>query len=433
MKTRRWLETLTRDLRSGLRRSSIAGAIVLLLAAGGVATRLAQKAESDASVIHVLFLGNSYTYFNDLPAIFTELAKAGNQQKVDAMMVAPGGVRLKDHWDKAEAHAALNLKKWNYVVLQDQSTLGIGYYLDGNPRVTTDEIFLPYAKKWAAEIIQHGARPVFYLTWTRKATPDDQVTLNYAYIRAAKETGAVVAPVGLAWQQIRQQNPSIELYYKDGAHPSQAGSYLAACVMYATIFHHSPADLPSHITGIPVNLDTEKLEPDKTAVLVDLPSSEAQVLQAAAWEARESLQQDGGYPDVHPGVPPALTFALGEPLSIENVAGSWNGEMLFYPGVGPVKMMLQFRSDGGHWKGHLNIDYPVKDFAAESIDLDDLQVGKQEFTFSDPKSAGVDNWRVAFRGAYKGEELYGTAEAKSQNESPPTIVLGDWKLHKQNP
>jgi uncharacterized protein DUF4886 len=405
--------------------------ILLLSTAIFTPAQPSQKPASGACVTRVLFLGNSYTYFNDLPAVFSALAGAGHQCNVETRMVTPGGFRLKDHWDKPEAHAALDSQKWDYVVLQDQSTLGMNYFLDGNARVTSDEVFLPYAKKWAAEIIRHGARPVFYLTWARKATPEDQAALNHAYIHAARETGGIVAPVGIAWQQVRRQNPAINLYYKDGSHPSSSGSYLAACVMYAAIFHQSPRDLPSHITGPPVNLDTEKLEPDKTAVLIDLTAPEASTLQNAAWEAWQSSQSNGGYVVSPPKSAPESVFSPGEPISEGNLAGTWSGELLFYPGVGPVEMVLHIQRDGSSWKGHLSIDYPVKDFAAESLDLGDLRVSDREFTFTDPKSAGVANGRIEFRGALTAGDLKGTAEATVSDESGPVHVFGDWNLHLQ--
>jgi hypothetical protein len=82
----------------------------------------------------------------------------------------------------------------------------------------------------------------------------------------------------------------------------------------------------------------------------------------------------------------------------------------------------------------LSIHYPPKSFASESLDLSDLEVENSEFAFSDPQSAGVNDWRVKFRGALIGAELSGIAETKSdQGGSPPMVVLGDWALHKKNP
>jgi hypothetical protein len=409
----------------------LASAILLLFCSTQVLAQTTQKPEAGDCVIHVLYLGNSYTYYNNLPEIVSQLAKAGHQCQIEVRMEAPGGKRLKDHWENAGTREALNSQKWDYVVLQEQSTLGIDYFLDGQPRVTGDEVFFPYAEKWAAEIIQHGGRPVLLLPWARKATPEDQAALTYAFMHAGRESGGIVAPVGLAWQQVREQKPAMELYQKDGSHPSSAGSYLAACVIYATLFHQSPAGLPWRIVGPSVNLDTEKVEPKKKEVLVDLPWADAEFLQDAAWEAWQSLQKKGGYLSVAPAPVPAAKFSPGAPLSEKNLAGTWHGEMLFYPGVGAVQMVLRLSLDDGTWKGHLNITYPGKDFAPEAMELEDLRVGEREFSFSDPHSAGVNNARVEFRGALEGAKVKGTAEAKVATKSGTTVeVLGDWSLRK---
>lgn len=68
-----------------------------------------------------------------------------------------------------------------------------------------------------------------------------QQRINAAYVRMAKDNGAVVAPVGVAWQKVRQDKPVIGLY-ADNVHPNATGAYLAACVLYATIFKDSPLD-----------------------------------------------------------------------------------------------------------------------------------------------------------------------------------------------
>src|ERR1051326_165073 len=272
--------------------------IFLAISVSAAAQQAARS--SHTCVTRILFLGNSYTYFNDLPAILSELAKAGHQCQVETRMVAPGGKRLQDHWESAAAHEALNSQTWDFVVLQDQSTLGTNFYFEGNTRVAGDEIFRPYAERWATEIRKHGATPVFYLTWARRATPEDQAALNYAYMRAAQTTHSLVAPVGLAWARVRQTAPTIDLYYRDGSHPSPAGSYLAACAIYAAIFASSPVNLPARISGVPVDLETEQLKPDETAILVDLPKPVATKLQAATWNAWRELKQHGGYLNLNP-------------------------------------------------------------------------------------------------------------------------------------
>jgi hypothetical protein len=263
--------------------------LATLLAAVAWSALPGAQAQPAARPLRLLFIGNSYTYVNNLPEMFSKLAEAG-RHPVETVMVAPGGWRLQDHWEKGEAPKVLRGGKWDYVVLQEQSTLATNFLLDGKPRVKNDEAFRPWAEKWSAEIGKTGARPVFYLTWARKATPEDQSVLTDAYMRAAKSNQALVAPVGIAWSQVRQQNPSIELFFTDGSHPSPAGTYLAACTFYAAIFHASPVGLPAKITGHPVTLASGLVSSDTTAVLVDLAPADAQALQAAAWAAWQQIK-----------------------------------------------------------------------------------------------------------------------------------------------
>ena len=324
----------------------IAALVLAVLPTTEVASESHVQRAPAPCVTRILFLGNSYTYFNNLPALVSELARAGQQCKVETRMVAPGGKRLKDHWESSAAHEALNSQPWDFVVLQDQSMLGTHLYFEGNARVAGDEVFRPYALAWANEVRKYHATPIFFLTWARRTTPDDQAALNYAYIHAAKLTRAVVAPVGLAWARVRERDPAFDLYYRDGSHPSPAGSYLAACAIYSAIFRKSPANLPARISGAPVNLETEQVEPDKTSVLVDLPPRVAATLQSAAWEAWQELRRHGGYLDVHPVSLPSVALPAGEPLTPADLEGTWRGQVRFYPGAGPTEMVLRFRRDG---------------------------------------------------------------------------------------
>jgi hypothetical protein len=391
-------------------------------------TAVGQPSQSNC-ITRVLFLGNSYTYVNNLPVLFSELAKSGHQCAVQTRMVAPGGKTLKDHWENRQSHDALASEHWDFVVLQDQSTLGTSYYFEGQPRVAGDEIFRPYAERWAAEVEKSGAKLLFYLTWARKRTPDDQAALNYAYAHAALQSHSGVAPVGPAWQHIRQQHPEIDLFYKDGSHPSPAGSYLAACVLYATIFHRSPQGLVGKISGAPIPIESGEVEADKTAVLVDLPMAQAAVLQAAAWQAVSEITTQLSAMAENPPRPPAPELPRGSSLSDAD-AGTWTGELLFYPGVGPVQMRLELHKSTT-WQGHLTLSSTVKDFTPESLDLSDLRVGNGEFSFADPRSAGVNNWPIEFKGTVVGKELRGTATTNVQRDGHPLLVLGDWALHRE--
>jgi hypothetical protein len=396
-------------------------AILLALAcATGAAAR-------GGTPVRVLFVGNSYTYFNNLPEMFAKLAAAG-QQSAETRMEAPGGWRLKDHWEKGEARKALADGKWDYVVLQDQSTLGVTLYVDGKARVSSDEVFRPAADKWAAEIEKSGAKPVFYLTWAREASPEDQDALTYAYSSAAKTAGAIVSPVGLAWQRVRKQRPDIGLFADDGSHPSPAGTYLAACTFFAVVFDKDPTGLPASVTGHPVDLETEKVQVERTAVLADLPPADARVLQAAAWSAWQDLKKNGGYVDVAKPVVPGLA-PLPVPANVPaaTLAGEWSGTLMIHPS-GPTGMTLRLAAGTEGWLGHVELAFEP----AESSDAVDVIVTNGEVRFALPKSAAIAGLRVQFRGvSVSPTELRGTAEAAGVNGETPIRLVGTWRLSKR--
>jgi hypothetical protein len=239
----------------------------------------------------VLFIGNSYTYFNNLPEMVRLLANAAGAGDVEVRMVAPGGWTLADHWEKGDARPAVAREKWDFVVLQEQSQLGDPQTMDGLPRVgTPDKVFLPAAARWAAEVTRRDAKPVYYMTWARKASPQDQAVLTDGYSTAARRGGGVLVPVGLAWKQVREDAPAIELFQGDGSHPSASGTYLAACTLVSSLFARSPVGLPARLVGTPVNLETGLAEPGRQAVLVDITPDEARILQSAAWKAAQSAR-----------------------------------------------------------------------------------------------------------------------------------------------
>src|SRR6266496_5459039 len=77
----------------------------------------------DTSCTRVLFIGNSYTFVNDLPNTFAKLAQSGGHKKVEVGMAAQGGWALSNHLESSETLNLLNSTKWNYVVLQEQSEI----------------------------------------------------------------------------------------------------------------------------------------------------------------------------------------------------------------------------------------------------------------------------------------------------------------------
>jgi hypothetical protein len=93
-----------------------------------------------------------------------------------------------------------------------------------------------YSRLFDAEIRKSGAKTILFLTWANWDKQEMQSVVNETYYSIAKELNAVVAPVGPAWEVARRLSPNISLYNGDEySHPTPAGSYLAACVIYIVI------------------------------------------------------------------------------------------------------------------------------------------------------------------------------------------------------
>ena len=196
----------------------------------------------------VLFLGNSYTNFNQLPVLIDNLAQAaGNDLVFDQN--TPGGHQLWQHASNATTLAKINAEDWDYVVIQAQSQE------PSFPPAQVAANTYPYADTLNQQIKSNNpcTEPMFYMTWGRK-NGDASNCANYppictyegmqqrlkeSYMQMAADNDASVSPVGVAWKAVRDSFPNIELYNADESHPSLAGSYLAACVFYASIFRET--------------------------------------------------------------------------------------------------------------------------------------------------------------------------------------------------
>ena len=215
-----------------------------------------------ATCTRVLFIGNSYTSVNDLPDTFADLAWAGGH-RVQTAALDEGGWTLSEHLSAAETAPTIDSERWDDVVLQEQSQI---------PSLAVDRtgLMYPAATKLVAMIRGKGAQPVFYLTfaheagWPEEGLPDYstmQAAIDAGYIGIADQLGVPVAPVGAAWQTVVDAASHPAMWQSDGSHPTVSGTYLAACVFYATLFRHSPVGL-GYDDG--------------------LPSGEARTLQTAA-------------------------------------------------------------------------------------------------------------------------------------------------------
>ncbi|MDG2153070.1 MAG: PKD domain-containing protein [Crocinitomicaceae bacterium] len=193
----------------------------------------------------VLFIGNSYTYYNDMPGLFQDLSSSlGKATYVDSKV--NGGATMQVHANDPVSYQKMHNSNWDYVVLQAQSQEPSFPYGQVNSQT------LPYAVQLADSVhsIYDCSQAMFFMTWGRENGDPQWDSINTfdkmnerlrnAYLRFAESSDGSVSPVGVAWKYVRDNHPTISLYAGDGSHPKPTGSYLAACTFYASIFHESP-------------------------------------------------------------------------------------------------------------------------------------------------------------------------------------------------
>ena len=200
--------------------------------------------------VSVLFVGNSFTSANGLPSTFSGIAKSlGDRAVVD--IYAPGGYTFEQHARDATLRRRIAQRAWDFVVLQEQSQRPAF----AASQVAREVIPAALTLDKTIRMAHANTKTVFFETWGRRDGDASncpnlpeictyegmQHRLSETYQDLTLRTSATLAPVGQAWRDLRLSHPEVSLYAGDGVHPSPAGTYLAACVFYATLFRKSPA------------------------------------------------------------------------------------------------------------------------------------------------------------------------------------------------
>jgi len=200
----------------------------------------------------VLFIGNSYTAVNDLPALLSNVAQsAGDSVIYESNCI--GGYTFQLHSTNATTLQKINQGDFDFVVLQEQSQL------PSFPISQVQTSVYPYAKTLDSliNLANSCTETVFYMTWGRKNgdasnCPNWPPVCTYSgmdsllrlrYQDMANTNNALVSPVGAVWRYIRDNYPNTELYSADESHPSLAGSYAAACTFYSILFRKDPTGI----------------------------------------------------------------------------------------------------------------------------------------------------------------------------------------------
>ena len=201
--------------------------------------------------LNVLFLGNSYTSYNNLPQMVADMATSTNDTlNFDSNLM--GGATFSAHSLHPVSLNKIMAGNWDYVVLQGQSL-----EMWGNPPNILTSYFMVVTLDSLINVHSPCGETMFYRTWGRKngfgATPYHELDsiIHSNYMKLADSLDAVVSPVGEVWKYIRQHHPNIELYAPDESHPSLAGTYAAACTFYAALFRKDPTQVTFNSTLAP--------------------------------------------------------------------------------------------------------------------------------------------------------------------------------------
>ncbi len=249
-------------------------AAAFLLPLGATAQPAPQRIEPVARPQSLLWVGNSFFYYNNsMHGHFGQLvASLGEKPGVRSTSVTISGSGLD--WHDMESLVRPNgLGRYSFVgdneirfnppgraydtvVMMDCSQCPV------HPQL--QQAFHDTVKKDAELLRRQGIRPVLFMSWAYKDKPEMTAQLAEAYTRAGQDNDALVIPAGLAFARAIAARPDLELYQPDKRHPSLAGTYLASCATYATLFRKSPVG---------------------AAYTAGLPAETARLLQQAAWDA----------------------------------------------------------------------------------------------------------------------------------------------------
>lgn len=216
--------------------------------------------------MRVLFVGNSYTHYNNMPKLFEQMAESKGV-KLEVLMDAKSSHTFQMHSKRSELYKNIRSTKWDYVVLQ-----GFSREL-AQDRSVIDTMSIPYIKQLLDSIYANNSctNVLLYQTWGYDTgykddslgidwsyqTMSDRIHQGYLYV--SEQLNLSIVPVGKVWETVKENHPQIQLYQEDKQHPSLAGSYLAASCFYSALFKTEPT----------VDF-TAKLDPKQAATLQDI-------------------------------------------------------------------------------------------------------------------------------------------------------------------
>jgi hypothetical protein len=184
---------------------------------------------------HILFIGNSLTYSNDLPGTVVELARSAGDTIRAASVALPDFAVIDHALGLSNAVEAIQGQKWEMVILQQGPT---------TTAINRDTLIIA-TKALDSYVKAAGGVTAQLMTWPQSVSPH-----LFPLVRASSQAAAssvsdgVFIPAGEAWRAALEENPAVGLYGFDGYHPGPLGTYLAALVVYEKVTGHDARLLP---------------------------------------------------------------------------------------------------------------------------------------------------------------------------------------------
>ena len=211
--------------------------------------------------VKVLSLNNSLIYYNDQDAVFNSITAAmgkdANWTKHTLL-----GKSLKAHWDEGDgvaedgnpgAKMLVRSEAWSHIILQEQSSL---------PR-TDIETFRANVKRWVEYIREYCPNPnaiiIVPINWAYSGDWENYTAFNSTFVKnyqdVARDLGVTLCPVGLAYQEVFDQEGSegTLTWFLDDRHPTLKATYMAAAMEYGLIYGENPTDITWAPNGLSSN------------------------------------------------------------------------------------------------------------------------------------------------------------------------------------
>tara|TARA_R110002072_G_scaffold20688_4_gene74857 strand:- start:10318 stop:11430 length:1113 start_codon:yes stop_codon:yes gene_type:complete len=309
---------------------------------------LSVSAYATTDPVKILFIGNSYTHMNDMPATVEKIAKSkGRNTQVKMSAVSSSTFQL--HSERKELFNDIELEKWDYVILQ-----GFSREL-GQDIATIDSLSLPYIRKIIEAVYANNSctQVMLYMTWGYEngyvhderldtyPKMSAKVEEGYAYI--SNKFSIPIVPVGQIYRQFRLDIPEIQLYESDSQHPTKTASYIIAATFFASIFNESPLNAYKGNIGLDEgvkiqNLIADFIDVNRNKYKLDVNTFSVSFYTSSVGEYEVDVRSN--YPDAR-----SLTWSFGDGNSskfahlkhIYKVAGEYDLQLTVEDSCGEKK------------------------------------------------------------------------------------------------